>query len=82
MITDQPRGGRVIAQRLDIRATLCLAGATLCWGVAPVMLKYLSRPDCVPDGFTSNFIRYPVGTIIYLPLLIHAVRRRNLGSNA
>ena len=44
------------------------------------MLKYLSHADRVPDGFTSNLIRYPIGTLVYLPLLIHAIRRGRLGA--
>lgn len=44
-----------------------------------MMVKYLSRADCVPDGFTSNLVRYPAGTILYLPLLIHAACRGGLG---
>jgi drug/metabolite transporter (DMT)-like permease len=42
------------------------------------MLKYLTHH--VPDGFTTNMIRYPIATIVYLPLLVSTVRRgRPLG---
>jgi len=37
------------------------------------MLKYLTHH--VPDGFTTNMIRYPIATIVYLPLLVSTVRR-------
>lgn len=33
----------------------------------------------MPDGYTTNLIRYPIATIIYIPLLIMAVRRGGLG---
>lgn len=66
-------------KKFDLTAALCLLGATLCWGVAPVMLEYLSREDRVPDGFTTNLIRYPVGTLLYVPLLVMVLRRTRLG---
>ena len=50
-----------------------------CWGVAPVMLRYLAKYDYVPDGFTSNCVRYPIGALLYLPLLIRAVRNGTMG---
>lgn len=50
-----------------------------CWGVAPVMLRYLAKYDYVPDGFTSNLVRYPIGALLYLPLLIRAVRNGGMG---
>lgn len=66
-----------ISRKFDILATLCLLGTILCWGTAPVMLKYLV--DYIPDGYTTNLVRYPVGTLPYVPLLIAAMRRRDLG---
>jgi len=62
------------ARTLDIPATLCLLGATLCWGSVPVMIKYVARPDLVPDGFTANLVRYPIAAAIYLPFLIAGIR--------
>ncbi len=68
-----------IFRHTDLVATLCILGATLCWGVAPVMLNYLALPGQVADGFTSNLVRYPLATALYLPLLVRAVRRAPLG---
>jgi drug/metabolite transporter (DMT)-like permease len=60
-------------QRVDMFAALCLAGATISWGAAPVMLQYLTA--YVPDGFTTNLVRYPVACLFYLPLLASAIRQ-------
>lgn len=46
------------------------------WGVAPVMLKYLTAH--IPDGFTTNMVRYPIAAAFYLPLLLNG-RRGRLG---
>ncbi len=40
------------------------------------MLRYLTA--YVPDGFTTNLVRYPVGTVIFLPFLITAFRNGTL----
>lgn len=75
---DPRRGPPAITRKLDIPATLALIGATLCWGVVPIMLKFLARPEYVPDGFTANAVRYPVSAIIYLPWLVWGIRRGQL----
>jgi drug/metabolite transporter (DMT)-like permease len=62
---------------MDIPATLCLTGVMLCWGTTPVLLRALRV--YVPDGFTANLIRYPLGTLPYLPLVILAARSGKLG---
>jgi len=67
-----------ITRGFDLRATLCLIGATLCWGGVPVMLKYLALPGNIPDGFTTNTVRYPIAAIIYLPWLIIGIKRGKL----
>lgn len=72
------RSPPTITRGLDIRATVCLIGATLCWGSVPVMLKYLAQPGNVPDGFTTNAIRYPISALLYLPWLIIGIRRGKL----
>ena len=41
------------------------------------MLKVLTHH--VPDGFTTNMVRYPAATLLYMPLLVMALRRRPLG---
>lgn len=46
------------------------------WGTAPVMLKYLTAH--VPDGFTTNLIRYPIASMVYLPFVVMAARRGDL----
>lgn len=58
-------------------ALLCLVGATLSWGAAPVMLSYLI--DYVPDGFSTNLVRYPVACLFYLPLLVEGALRKRGG---
>ena len=55
---------------------LCLLGAAICWGSVPVMLKYLA--DCIPDGYTTNLLRYPLAAVVYLPWLIVGFRRGQL----
>ncbi len=62
----------------DLLATLCLVGATLCWGSVPVMIKYLAGPGLVPDGFTANMVRYPIAALFYVPLLILGIRSGQL----
>jgi len=69
---------RHITHKLDLIAIGCLIGAIVCWGVPPIMLRYLRH--FVPDGFTANFIRYPIATIVYLPLVINYARKHGLGS--
>jgi drug/metabolite transporter (DMT)-like permease len=64
---------RSISRRIDILAILCLLGAIVCWGVPPVMLRYLTAH--IPDGFTTNLVRYPIATLAYVPLLIVLVRQ-------
>jgi O-acetylserine/cysteine efflux transporter len=59
----------------DVVAVICLLASIICWGVPPIMLRYMAEQHIVPDGFTTNLIRYPVATIIYIPLLIIASRR-------
>src|SRR5688500_8484752 len=68
---------RTIPKR-DVVAILCLIGAIICRGFPPIMLRHLTH--YVPDGFTTNLIRYPVATIAYLPLVIVYARRRSLGN--
>jgi drug/metabolite transporter (DMT)-like permease len=41
------------------------------------MLQYLV--PYVPDGFTTNLVRYPVACLFYLPLLIEGLLRRRGG---
>lgn len=69
--------GRTLARRLDLIAIVCLLGSIICWGVPPVMLRYLTR--AIPDGYTTNLVRYPIATLVYIPLVIMAVRRVKLG---
>ena len=69
-----------ITRGTDIRATVCLIGATFCWGAVPVMLKYLARPEYIPDGFTTNAIRYPIAALFYLPWLVIGIRQGQLRS--
>ncbi len=59
---------------IDIRGTVALAAALLCWCVVPLMLRYLTAS--VPDGWTSNAVRYPLSAALYLPWLVAAARDR------
>ncbi len=43
------------------------------------MLKYLAAPGLVPDGFTTNLVRYPVAALIYVPWLVIGIRKGGLG---
>ena len=47
----------------------------MCWGVIPPMLKYLTGPGLVPDGFTANMVRYPIAAAIYFPWFIISLRK-------
>jgi len=42
------------------------------------MLKYFT--SYIPDGFTTNMVRYPLATLFYAPLLLHEIRRGRLGT--
>lgn len=63
--------------RMDLTAVLCLIGAIISWGATPVLLQYLV--PYVPDGFTANFVRYPIACLFYLPLLAEGLLRRRGG---
>ncbi len=62
-----------IDRRKDLIATFCLLASIACWGVPTVMLRYLTR--AIPDGYTTNLVRYPIATALYIPLIVAAVRR-------
>lgn len=61
-----------VQSKIDIKATLALAGSVLCWGVVPLFLKYFSP---YIDGWTANGYRYPIAVMFYLPVLITFHRR-------
>jgi drug/metabolite transporter (DMT)-like permease len=42
------------------------------------MLRYLASHDYL-DGYTTNLVRYPISTVLYIPLIVMAVRRGGLG---
>jgi len=62
---------------IDVHATLCVLGATLCWAAMPLFLKYLTA--FIPDGWTTNGYRYPLAALVYLPWLVLGVRRGKIG---
>jgi drug/metabolite transporter (DMT)-like permease len=62
----------------DAKATSALIGAVICWSAVPLMLRYLAVRGIVPDGWTSNAVRYPVSALLYTPWLIPAIRDRSL----
>jgi drug/metabolite transporter (DMT)-like permease len=55
---------------------LALIGATCCWGITPVLLKWLTF--YVDDGFTCNLVRYPTAALVYVPWMIWALRRNTI----
>lgn len=57
---------------IDFAATTALLVALLCWASVPLVLKHLTHT--IPDGFTTNAVRYPAAAILYLPLVIVALR--------
>jgi drug/metabolite transporter (DMT)-like permease len=60
---------------MDVPATTALIAALLCWSAVPLMLRYLR--DFVPDGWTSNAVRYPAAVLLYLPWILGALRDRS-----
>ena len=69
---DQPQGSQA-------PAIACLLGAILCWGAPTVMLRHFAVTNLIPDGYTTNLVRYPISTVLYLPLVVWAARRGGLG---
>lgn len=59
---------------IDVAATLCLLIALICWSVVPLVLRYLT--DVIPDGWTTNAVRYPVAAMMYAPLLFFTAMDR------
>jgi len=57
---------------IDTSATIALIVAMLCWSSVPLVLKHLTA--FLPDGFTTNAVRYPLAALMYLPWLIMALR--------
>ncbi|MEP0844609.1 MAG: DMT family transporter [Phycisphaerae bacterium] len=72
-------GGPLISRRRELIAVLCLLGSLVCWAIPPVMLRHFAVADLIPDGYTTNLVRYPVSTVLYIPLIAWAARRRGLG---
>jgi len=68
----------MIRRGFDAKATLALLGAVVFWAAVPLMLRYLAIRGIVPDGWTSNAVRYPVSALLYIPWLIPALRHRSL----
>ena len=69
---DKPQGSQALA-------VACLLGAIVCWGAPPVMLRHFAVSNLIPDGYTTNLVRYPVSTVLYCPLVFWAIRRGGLG---
>lgn len=62
-------------RRETIKGTTFLLGNILSWAAVPVLLRYLT--DSI-DAWTANGVRYPLGTILYLPVFIVAWRSGEL----
>jgi len=43
------------------------------------MLRHFAVSGAIPDGYTTNLVRYPISTVVYVPLIVLAVRRGGLG---
>jgi len=59
----------------DVTATLACLGALCFWALGPNLIKYLTHSL---DVWAQNFLRYSVACLFWLPLLILAIRRRQL----
>lgn len=73
-----PSHPTMLRRGFDMKATLALLGAVSCWAVVPLVLRYLAIKNIVPDGWTTNAVRYPVSTLLYIPWLIPAIRDPSL----
>jgi drug/metabolite transporter (DMT)-like permease len=59
-------------KRIDVAATLALFGTVMSWSIVPIFLKYFTG---YIDGWTTNGIRYPFSTLLYIPWLWVVWRR-------
>jgi len=59
-------------ERFDLKATLCLIGAVLCWSAVPLFLKHFTA---FIDGWTANGLRYPLAMLVWLPWLVALLRQ-------
>jgi drug/metabolite transporter (DMT)-like permease len=50
-------------------------GNILCWAAVPVLLRHLTHSL---DAWTANGIRYPLGVVLFLPILVPAWRSGEL----
>lgn len=55
--------------------SLFLLGNIVSWAAVPVLLRYLTGTI---DAWTANGVRYPLGTVVYLPIFIVAWRSGEL----
>lgn len=62
-------------RRFDTTATLACIGALVFWSLGPNFIKYLTE---YMDLWTQNFLRYSVACLFWLPLLVLAIRRKQL----
>ena len=61
-----------------ITGSLFLLGNILSWAAVPVLLRYLTGSI---DAWTANGVRYPLGAILYLPILVVAWRTGELSGD-
>jgi drug/metabolite transporter (DMT)-like permease len=73
MLGAVPKGVTSIKRKSEVLAIVCLFASIICWGVPTVMLRYLTK--AIPDGYTTNLVRYPISTVLYIPLIVLAVKR-------
>jgi drug/metabolite transporter (DMT)-like permease len=62
-------------QKIDITATSECIGALIFWSTGPIFIKYLTG---YLDSWTQNFLRYFVGCLFWLPLLLFSIRTKRL----
>jgi len=75
---NRPRPAATLPRRhggFDVTATLACLGAMCFWAIGPNLIKYLAASL---DVWTQNFLRYSVACLFWLPLLILAIRSKQL----
>ena len=63
------------SHKIDLKATICIVSALLCWASGPTFIRYF-RPYF--DGWSQNFFRYLFASLIWLPYLLITIRRGRL----
>ena len=65
-------------KNFDITATFECLGTLLFWTLGPIFITYLSGHI---DSYTQNFLRYLIGCLFLLPILVLSIRKNNFDKN-